>query len=211
MAYLKLEISGNTSFGGYLSMDGGKAIKVEDEMFYEIPSGRHTFVVHSASNASRSYAKFQAGLYNNTSSSGAILDAIERHQIQKGLGDSWEFEVDLDDDELLRICITSSGDQIVDDPAYAIQQLDDEDLAALEEMFAEVRAEQERIANTPRRSWKMILIGLAIAAFSVFGVYQVQIGGVQTDDPMVTTIGFVVIALIGLLVFFLGARKKVRR
>lgn len=229
MAYIRIEVSGNPNFGGYLSVDEGSSIKLSDSDVYELDEGQHLFEIHSTSDFDRKAGGARRWLYNNTSSSGSILDSIERHDIAKQLGDDWNFQVVVDANDLIVISVMSKGEKIIGSPSYQIYDMDEETRTAYDEHFAQIHAEAERIANTPRRSWKMIFAGLGVLAwFSYILVNQISNVNITFDpsagiDGIITYITelnvaldnslifFGICILIGLLLFVLGVRKKVRR
>lgn len=200
-AYLHTVIDGNKSFGGYLSVDGEKAFAVNDDTTYELSPGHHYFVLYSTSNIERAHGKLQATLYNNTSSKGAIVDALERRSIMKDIGDGWEFNVMVEENQVLTINVLSKGNKIVSAPLSDITDLTDEEAEELEQRFTEWK-------NTPIRSKKQITWGIVIAAAGAFGTYN------TITVPPVDTQGILIglsITAVGLLIFLLGMRKKIRR
>ena len=196
-AYLNTFIDGNKSFGGYLSVDGEKAFKIGDDMTYELAPGHHVLVIYSTSNFQRSAGKFQADMYMNTNSSGAIVDAMTKHSALKNLGDGWEINVYVEDHQLLSLNVRSKGEKLIGDPLYSVADLSDEDVERLEKMFEEWR-------NTPIRSKKKMIAGLIVAFCGVVGTSNSagEVGGILA--------GIGLIAL-GVLLFVFGFRKKIRR
>lgn len=207
MAYLQTTISGNTNFGGFMSIDGAAAFAIKDDMTYELSAGQHFIVIYSTSNAQRNIAGAQRWLYNNTSSSGIIMDGIERQQIRAGEGDTWELQFMISDNQAIQIDVLTSGARIIAAPVYGFRDLDEEELEGLEQAFAELHAEEERIANMPRRSPKMITWGSIL--FGVGGA--MGSGFVLTGQNIEAGIVMLVVAAVGVLLFALGMRKKVRK
>ena len=200
-AYLHTAIDGNKDFGGYLSVDGEKSIKIGDDMTYELAPGHHSLVVYSTSDAQRSAGKFQASVYNNTSSSGAILDSLERKSALSNLGDGWEINIMVEDNQLVSLNVLSKGSKIVSAPLYNIVDLSAEEIAHLEKKFDEWR-------NTPIRSKKKMIWGAVLTFFGFFGLYN------TINDPPVdmSSVGVMLgLAAIGILLFVFGFRKKIRR
>lgn len=212
-AYLEIVVEGNESFGGYLSFDGDSSVELQDGMLYEISPGMHNFVINSNSDSKRKMGGFQKALYNNTSSSGALFDALERKSIVSNLGDSWEIDEYVGENQEFVLYIHSNGDKIIGSPSYNVIDLDDEYIQKYETHFAEIRAEEERIANTPRRSTKMIVWGCIVAFLGLFGFYNFARGG----DAAFEEYGYggyaVMLAIIvaGALLIFFGSKKKVRK
>lgn len=201
-AYLQTLISGNQSFGGYLSVDGEKSFAVSHDMTYELAPGRHHFELFTTSDSSRKAAKGQAWLYNNTSSSGAILDAIERQQIRSQMGEGYEFDVVVGDGEMVQIEILSKGSKLVGAPMSRIIELSPAEIAEWERKFEEWR-------NTPIRSPKQMIWGAVLAFLGVFGATNAINGG--EEDLMSALLLMGGIVAVGVLLFVLGFRKKIRR
>lgn len=201
-AYLQTLISGNQSFGGYLSVDGEKSFAVSHDRTYELAPGRHHLELYTTSDSSRKAAKGQAWLYNNTSSSGAILDAIERQQIRSQMGEGYEFDVVVDDGEMVQIEILSKGSKLVGAPTSRIIELSPAEIAEWERKFEEWR-------NTPIRSPKQMIWGAVLAFLGVFGATNAINGG--EEDLMSALLLMGGIVAVGVLLFVLGFRKKIRR
>ena len=201
-AYLQTLISGNQNFGGYLSVDGEKSFAVSHDMTYELAPGRHHFELYSTSDSARKNAKGQAWLYNNTGSSGAILDAIERQQIRSQMGEGYEFDVVVDDGEMVQIEILSKGSKLVGAPMSRTVELSPDEIAELEAKFEEWR-------NTPIRNTKQMIWGAVLAFLGVFGATNAINGG--EEDMMSALLLMGGIVAVGVLLFVLGFKKKIRR
>ncbi len=134
MAFLILSVSGNPSFGGYLSMNGDPSIAVEDDITYQIPGGAHYFELFTRPDSIR---KSGSGLnvMNSLFGSGGLLGAFTNASAQNAMGKSWSFQAHVNDDEALIIEIVSRGNDILSAPQYYIRQLDDETIQAMNEMF----------------------------------------------------------------------------
>lgn len=203
-AYLMTLITGNESFGGYLSVDGEKAFSIEHDMTYELAPGAHTLIIYSTSNFQRSAGKVQAYSYINTRSSGAIVDSIERNAAIKNLGDSWEIDVMVEEGDLLELNITSRGSEIVATPQYRITELDEEAIKHFEETF-------EKWRNTPIRSPKQIVWGAILAFLGVFGTINFINSPDLADNAIAVILVMVALVGVGVLLIILGAKKKIRR
>lgn len=201
MAYVHTSITGNTSFGGYLSVDGEKAFAIRDDMTYEISEGKHSFQIFSKSNAERNYGKFQLGASALKSSHSLLDDVIDVGAINS-LGDSWTFDAILEDADCIAICVTSRGQSLVGTPMYEIQELSEEAAASLNQQFEEMR-------NTPRRSKKQIGWGIGLVLAFTFGTYNMLTSGEAYELP--SLLFFIGMIGLGVVLFLLGMRKKVRR
>lgn len=214
-AYLTTLIYGNESFGGYLSVDGEKATAIEDDMTYQIDEGPHRIEIFSTSNAERAAGKFQASVYANTSSSGALFDTLERNQAIKNLGDCWSMDIFIEEGQALVLSVRTNGRNIVAAPSYEIRELTDEQIEYLEEGFQKIEEQRIVEANTPRRSapkivWGSILMGVGLMS----GSGALSSGAFSASNDIATTIAMVMVfggmIGVGLILFLTGLRKKVR-
>ena len=201
-AYLQTTISGNQSFGGYLSVDGEKAFAITHDMTYEIAPGQHCLIVYSTSNFERASGKVQAFTHMHTSSSGAVLDSIGAASAIKALGDSWQIDVVVDDGDLIELKVLSKGTKLVGDPMYAVRELDDETRRNLEARFEEWR-------NTPIRNKKQMTIGAVLVFCGIFGATNAISGA--TDDLVSALLVMVGLVALGGFLFYRGFQKKIRR
>ena len=185
-AYLVTLIEGNESFGGYLSVDGDPAFKVEHDMTYRIRPGRHYLVIYSNSNFERA--------------------------IENGSGDRWEIDVFVELGQAIKLSILSRGNTLVTAPLYEVVTLDDDTNAYFEEVFAEIDRKEEEEKNKPRRSPKMIVWGsiiMSVCGIGFLSMFAALLGG-ETEilAPMLVFAG----GLVGGIVMFMkGLQKKVRR
>ena len=202
-AYLQTLISGNQSFGGYLSVDGEKSFAVSHDNTYELAPGRHHFELYSTSDSARKNAKGQAWLYNNTGSSGSILDAIERQQIRSQMGEGYEFDVVVDDGEMVQVEILSKGSKLVGAPMFRTIELSPAEIAEWERKFEEWR-------NTPVRSPKQIKWGIALTLLGAFGFVN-ALNGAAGEDTVSGLLLMGGIVAVGILLLVLGMKKKIRR
>ncbi len=214
-AYLCTFIYGNESFGGYFSVDGEKSRAIEDDMTYQLEPGPHRIEIFSTSNAERAAGKFQAAVYSNTSSSGAVWDSIERNQAIKNLGDSWSFDVFVEENQCVFLRVRTSGRSIVADPMYEVTDLTDEQIERLETTFKKIEEQRIIEKNTPRRSvpkivWGSILMGIGgLCVLTVLG----EMAGGSVSEPSALIAPLVVLgglAIGGLLLFIDGRKKKIR-
>ena len=212
-AYVSTYIYGNEAFGGYFSVDGSATVPVRHDMTYQLDPGPHHIEFFSTSNAQRNAGKLQATIYANTSSSGALVDALERREAMKNLGDSWTIDVFVEDGQMLALHIRSQGKSLVGSPSYVVEDLSEEQCEALEEMFAELEAEREAERKRPKRSRKKIVWGTILTILGALCCIMylqenpiVEIAPETVAPPAV----FAVVALIGLLLFLNGIKKKPR-
>lgn len=213
-AYLSTFIYGNESFGGYISLDGSASQPVEHDMIYQIEPGPHHIDFYSTSNRQRKAGAFQAAVYSNTSSSGAILDALERREALKNLGDKWSIDVFVGDGQVMTLSVRSSGNSIVGSPVYIVEDLSDEQIEALDEQFEKIHAAYVAEMNRPRRKPGQIVWGIILLLLAAFGAYNYYGTGAYLSgeyEPYIPIIALGILVVVGLLLFINGVRKKVRR
>lgn len=179
-AYLITRISGNENFGGYLSIDGGKSDAIVNGEFIRLSPGQHSLKVHSTSDAQRGMGNVQAFLYRNTSSSGALGDALERQSARSNLGDSWDINVYVEDDQVVYLNVLTKGQKIIDDPLYKVEDMTEDLKLELDAKQKEMEARYEEWRNTPVRSKKLMIWGGILAFSGVYGlVNYFTMGGMQ--------------------------------
>ena len=213
-AYLTTLIYGNENFGGYFAVDGDAARPVEHDMTYQLNPGPHHIDFYSTSNAQRKAGAVQAHLYCKTSSSGVILDAIERRQALNNLGDSWSIDVFVDEDQLLILSVQTSGNSIVAGPFYKVEDLDDDEIETLEAVFEQMEQEAIAEANRPKRKPAKIVWGIILMILGCFGAAGYYGTGAYLSGEYewyIPVIAFGGLLIGGALLFINGIRKKVRK
>lgn len=198
MAFLHLSINGSTSFGGYLSVDGQKAFAIEDGDVYELANGKHSFVIYTASNFDRGNAK----VYDwARSGQKASLLTMATDAARKGAdGDSWSFTVNVQETQCAAIDVYTEGSRFVQEPELEVIELPQEKYQEYSEYF-------EKLRNTPRRNKKQMGWGIGLIAAFAFGLSNAISSG-ESMSAVAVMIGGIAL---GVLLFVLGVRKKVRR
>ena len=212
-AYLATYIYGNEDFGGYFSVDGESSIPVEHDTVYTIEPGHHRIDFYSTSNVQRKAGRLQAAVYNNTSSSGALFDALERREALKNLGDHWTIDVFVGDDQMIVLSVQTQGNKIVGSPSYAVEDLTEEQCEMLEEFFEELEQEIIEEQNRPKRSKGKIAWGIILTVLGLYASVIFYVGKAQIAEDYPTWTPYVVIALflgIGVPLLIDGFRKKQR-
>ena len=180
--YLITRISGNENFGGYLSIDGGKSGAIENGEFIRLSPGQHSLQIHSTSDAQRGIGNAQAFLYRNTSSSGVLGDALERQSAKSNLGESWDINVYVEDDQVVYLNVLTKGQKIIDDPLYKVEDMSEELKQELDAKQQELEEKYEEWLNTPVRSKKLMVWGGVLAFFGVFGLANYFSSGGMQDS-----------------------------
>ena len=199
MAFYKLTIEGDKSYGGYLAVDGRGESRFEDDMVYEIPNGEHAFTLFSKSAAERGTKGVYDWARNNSSSS--FMDNITDRIMAGTEGQRWDVKADLGEKDCAIITVYTERGEFVAEPDFDILHLNDETYEGLKEEF-------ERIRNTPRRNGKQIAWGIGLMAAFGFGAFNALSSGV-TDLSVLGVMGGGI--AIGLLLFILGMRKIIRK
>ena len=222
-AYYTTLIYGNEDFGGYLSVDGEKSFPIAHDMTYPIDPGPHRFEIFTTSDFQRAAGNLQATLYANTSSSGAILDYIERNQALKNIGDGWQIDCFVEENQTVYLSVRSNGKNIVAAPSYEVADLTDEQIAMLEDAFAQmeedcIREEEERIRReeelkrTPRRSVPKIIVGSILAGIGALETPMFLLEGLLGEQYQMLAASVVTASMLifGLILLLSGLRKKIR-
>ena len=209
--YLITRISGNENFGGYLSIDGGKSGAIENGEFIRLSPGQHSLQIHSTSDAQRGIGNAQAFLYRNTSSSGVLGDALERQSARSNLGESWDINVYVEDDQVVYLNVLTKGQKIIDDPIYKVEDMSEEMKQELDAKQQELEEKYEEWINTPVRSKKLMIWGGVLAFFGVFGLANYLSSGGMQDSGMGGALVLGLFILVGAWMIYSGAKKKIRR
>ena len=220
MAFISISVYGNQSFGGFLSMDKSKSVKLEDDDIYEIEPGPHLFEIHSTTDAMRKAGARQSAI--NSFVGSGVTGVLSEMQAQNAMGDTWSFEVFLNDNELLQSAVRSEGTKIVGTPQYTTKVLDDEELEELEEFFRRqreaaeaARAERERAReearNRPRRSKPKIIVGAIMSGWGALLTLIMVASMASGEAPVGALVFFLILLGVGLFLLFSGLKKKVRK
>ena len=205
-------------------MDGGQSVQLVDDVVYEIEPGLHLFEVHSTSDSARRTGSITSAVNSFVGTDG-VLGAINRASARNAIGDTWSFQVNLDDDDMLSLSVRSQGNSILGDPQYEVGALSEEQVEYIKNFLAESQAkeaaeqeerrkarekarEEERMR--PRRSTVKILLGLIIAFWStLFAIVGIDLVMATGELPLLL-IGCAGLVL-GIVLFILGMIKKVRK
>ena len=198
MAYVQLMISGNTDFGGYLSIDGQKAFAIGHDVTYELSPGKHTFTVYTASNAERN----SNAIYNWGKSGGSKAVATIFDPVMKGAeGESWNFSASLEEKDCAVLTVTTKGTSFVKEPVLEVCKLSEEEYQRYKECFEEMR-------TTPRQNKKQLWWGIGVAAACAYCVINYISQGMPDGiAPLLVILGGVAV---GVLLFIRGFQKRVR-
>ena len=209
--YLITRISGNENFGGYLSIDGGKSGAIENGEFIRLSPGQHSLQIHSTSDAQRGIGNAQAFLYRNTSSSGVLGDALERQSAKSNLGESWDINVYVEDDQVVYLNVLTKGQKIIDDPLYKVEDMSEELKQELDAKQQELEEKYEEWLNTPVRSKKLMVWGGVLAFFGVFGLANYFSSGGMQDSGIGGALVLGLFIPVGAWMIYSGSKKKIRR
>lgn len=119
----------------------------------------------------------------------------------KALGNGWTFDIILDDCDCVTIAVTSKGEKLIGSPAYQIEELPESTVAAMQQRGEAVR-------NVPRRNKKQLGWGIGLMFAFIFGTFNMITSGEATEIPAL--IFFIAMIGVGVLLFLLGMKKKVR-
>jgi len=207
-AYLSTFIENGGTFGGYLSVDGQRDFGIKDDMTYELSPGKHQFVVYSKSGAERGTAAVGKWAKANSSSSGKIMNKLEDAAFNYGAGQSWTMTIDVKENQMVILTMTSKGTKIVEDPDFQVIDLEQEQIERLEHTFEEYR-------NTPRRNKKqmiwgaiLLFVGLYCSAYNLVGEGSANVSAEEIPALICVMLG---ITAVGAILFVFGFRKKIRK
>ncbi len=187
MAYIVIEFAGKKTFGGYLSVDGEKKIKLTDDMLISVPAGTHYLDFSSQSGTMRGMANLNAAVGNYRTA------AFMEHNSIDGV-----VSVNFGETGVMKLTIVSDASgHVLDNPSYEIVDMDEEAYRAFDEEYT-------RRISVPRRG-KSFGWGIGISILSLCILLSNAASG---DTTLIIT--WIVILAVGILMTALGAKKRVR-
>lgn len=157
-----------------------------------------------------------------------------RHRIdiftdaRRGVGEEWNIDVDLRDGQLLTVSVQSEGQRLVEVPRFKVEDLDQETLTRLQNLFRErdLQAEMDRQmqaqareeerarqASMPRRRPGHIVWGAILMFFGFCGCLGAMggmVGGEFSVEMIAVPVIFIGMGVLGLCLFINGMKKKIR-
>lgn len=187
MAFIKVQFGGQKRGGGYLRVDGGKQIKLLDDMVIRVGAGAHALTFSNKSGASRAIST------GNALAGNAMMTyAMERDAVDG------EITVDLDPNDMLFLTVVSdSSGKVIALPTYSIRELDEDEVALANQIANDFIAAKNK---KTRRIAGIVLILCSI----VVGSNLSQAG----EDFAGMLFCVIAMALIGVLCLFWGLIKK---
>lgn len=144
-AFIHIEFGGGGTAGGYLSIDGGKAIKLKNDMIFALNPGSHNFAFSNKSKASRLAS-------TATALNGDIIGtyALEHDAID---GD---VTLALDENDMAFFTIVSNNfGKVIALPTYTIGELNEEQAA---EAAAIAKLQKDKKSRKTKRTVGIIMI-----------------------------------------------------
>jgi len=241
MAYITVSISGNEEFGGYLSVDGAESFAVQDGYVYQLDNGPHFFQLHTTTDAQRKAGERQRavnnlvgsgamGVLSDIQSTAAIGRTWEFHA-EAWEGQCLELSI-LSEGRSInvppRFAVVECTEEEIEEyegifaEFYAEQEAERErEAEERAERERKAAQERERLKTTPRRSKKLLIPGIIISAICALGIlaYGSMLLSAESVDPadptsmtLLVAIGVLGVGLIvGLILLFSGAKKKIRK
>lgn len=179
MAFIQIEFGGGKTAGGFLSIDGGKRIKLKDGKIIPVSAGVHYLSFSNKSKADRAISTANA-LEGN---------AKMAYMLEKDAVDG-DITIELaDNDMMFFTVISNNAGTVVSLPTYSVRELDDEELQTATDICIKQQAAAKRKG---KRKW-----GIIVALLGVVAAFQ---NGVDTTTRIVG----ICMIIAGILLFLWG-------
>ena len=147
MPYILIDIQGQGSFGGYLSIDGAKAIQLYDGMMIEIACGAHDLKFSSESSVDRVLYKANLVVGNYD-----VVDHIEKHAVDCSVTEHFS-----EKSAMLLTVVCDSYGHILESPTYKLQEFDPDTYHEIKSDYLEQVQDANHITST--EFWLCLLLG----------------------------------------------------
>lgn len=187
MAFIHVELGGQKTSGGYLKVDGGKSIKLQEGLIIPISAGTHYLSFSNKSGGDRAMARANAAVGNVRLANAMESDALDG-----------EITVDLNENDMVFLSIVSdSKGNVLALPRYSVRELDEDELNQANEI---VKNQNVRAAKKSRR--RKMIWGVVLAALGLDTLFMGMGDGVEG------LAGPIVLIAVGVLLFLMGFLKK---
>ena len=130
MAYINIEYGGQKTFGGYLSVDGGKQMVLSEGLLIKVDAGTHYLDFMNVPSANKTIAKANA-YAGNYGTALFMANTIVEGTITEDLGEN---------DLLVLTVVSDNNGKILDVPNYRITPLTAEGIQKLDELYQKQRS-----------------------------------------------------------------------
>lgn len=196
MAYILVEYEGSKTFGGYLWIDGGGQIDLEDGGMIMIPSGTHSFTYSTQNAENRKIANMNESVGNHRLAVSLEKDTVEG-----------TFSERFDNNTLMVFTIVSdSRGRVTDLPVYRMKEMTPEELKEANELYAEYLTVVRQRAQKKDITELILCILLGWLGVHKFYRGKTRMGILYLFTLGIAGIGVLIDALI--LIIRIIARKK---
>lgn len=178
-------------------MDGQKAFAIKEGSVYELSNGKHSFTVRPAS----IFARGNSRVYNRMRKSNrkSLPNMAGDAAVISAQGENYQFTETVGEAQCVAIDVYTVGREFVLDPTLEVIELSQEKYQEFKEYF-------ETLRSIPQRCGRQMGWGGGIAVVCAFGLMN----AINTGANSVTAWVMVGCIAYGVLLFALGARKRVR-
>lgn len=125
MPFIIVDLQGKGTAGGYLKIDGERAIMLTDDLLIYVPAGNHYLEFSSQSAAERGIANFNVAVGNYKTAAWSERNAV----------DGKISEYFSEHSAMMFTVISDASGHILDLPKYSIEELTDEKYQELTEIY----------------------------------------------------------------------------
>ena len=136
MPYIIVDLQGQATAGGYLQIDGGRQIELDDDDMIAVSVGTHHLDFSTQSTAMRNMSKLNVAVGNYSTAAWAEKDAVD--------GKITEYFPE--NGVMLFTGVSDGSGHVLDLPTYTLDAVSDEKYQNLTDIYNERIAAQEAIA-----------------------------------------------------------------
>jgi len=174
MPYIIIDLQGHQSAGGYLRVDGGAQIALSDDLIIKVAPGTHHLGFSSENAASRNLSKLNVAVGNYRTAMWNERNAVDG-----------KISATFDENSVMFLTVVSDASgHILDLPQYRVQEMDDEDIAELEEMYvSRIAAAEKYEKDTVGKEFILCLLLGGLGAHKFYrgrfgmGIFYLLTGG----------------------------------
>lgn len=163
MPYIVVNLQGQGTAGGFLKIDGERAIALSDDLIIQLPVGHHYLSFSSQSPSARGMANLNAAVGNYKTAAWAERNSVD--------GEISEY---FSETSVMQFTVISdSRGHILDLPKYVVKELTEEEYDELTQIYEERIAlqEEQRQADSPKLVTELLLC-IFLGGFGVHKFYR---------------------------------------
>lgn len=164
MAFIVIDLAGKGTYGGYLKIDGGKRIKLTDDLLIYVDAGTHYLSYTSLDGLTSGVAAMNRAVGNNRTAAYHEKDAVEG-EITAAFGEN---------DMMVFTVVSDARGRVLSLPSYKIRELSDSDYQKTVDLYKNQGSSPSADGNGSEKS---VLVAFLLCMFlGGVGAHQFYLG-----------------------------------